>query len=45
MWLIFNCIIIIDILMEKEGRVKWSCGSTGSPSEGSEYSVANHHYY
>lgn len=32
--------------MEKgEGREKWSCGSTGSPSEGSEYSVANHHYY
>lgn len=32
--------------MEKgEGREKWSSGSSGPPSEGSEYSVANHHYY
>jgi hypothetical protein len=38
--------IIIDFLMEKrEGGEKWSSASTGPSSEGSEYSVANHHYY
>lgn len=45
-WAAGDHIIIIDFLMEKgEGREKWSSSSSGPPSEGSEYSVANHHYY
>ena len=32
--------------MEKgEQREAWSSGSSGPPSDGSEYSVTNHHYY